>query len=159
MCQRVTKRLPWVMLVLIALVVLAGLGLANYLLDSGLRTIDLVQVGEDIVSVEVAVTPRERQKGLAGRAVLPQDHGMLFVYRDTKPRHYHMQGTRFDLDLIFISATGYVIETTTMRAGCTDVYHSKPARYVLEVAAGWAAEHGVEPGERVRFFIHYSPRE
>ena len=34
------------------------------------------------VVVEVASTPRERATGLMGRASLPVDSGMLFVYPD-----------------------------------------------------------------------------
>lgn len=105
------------------------------------------------VTVEVVSTPAAIQRGLMYRQNLAADHGMLFVFPGERVRTFWMKNTFIPLDMIFIRAdmtvAGVVADaepqTTTSRSV------GVPSRYVLEVNAGWADEHGVSAGTTARF--------
>jgi hypothetical protein len=105
------------------------------------------------VTVELARTPREQERGLMFRRELAEDAGMLFVFPASERRAFWMRNTLIPLDMIFIDDGGRVAglvenaEPLTLTPRDPGV----PARYVLEVRGGWAARHGVRPGARVRF--------
>ncbi|WP_428265554.1 DUF192 domain-containing protein [Haliangium sp.] len=105
------------------------------------------------VTVEVARTPRQVQRGLMYRQVMPADHGMLFLMGQERIQSFWMRNTLIPLDMIFIgkdmSVAGVVAEAEPMTDTSRRV--DKPSLYVLEVNGGWAAEHHVEAGTPVRF--------
>ena len=43
--------------------------------------------------LELALTPAEHARGLMSRRALPEDGGMLFVFRDARPRAFWMKNT------------------------------------------------------------------
>lgn len=104
------------------------------------------------VVVELARTPEEQARGLMHRRELAEEAGMLFIFPEMGPRSFWMKNTLLPLDLLFIDDAGRVVGivreaeplTLTPRAVAA------PSRYVLEVRGGWAARHGVAPGDRVR---------
>jgi hypothetical protein len=106
------------------------------------------------VTVEVARTDEEHERGLMFRKELAEDAGMLFVFPEAAPRTFWMKNTLLPLDMIFIDEAGVVAGvvrdaeplTLAPRSPGPDV----AARWVLEVRGGWAARHGVAPGARVR---------
>jgi uncharacterized membrane protein (UPF0127 family) len=105
--------------------------------------------------VEVAMTERERYRGLSGRS-LAENAGMLFIYPDAAERQFCMRGCAKDLDIAFIAADRTIVNTTTMkaepdRAGRVAYPSSGPAQWVLEVAAGDLLAAGVKPGQVVQF--------
>ena len=77
---------------------------------------------------------------------------MFFVYRDHIERTYWMKGMRFPIDIVWIDrgrVTG-IERNLPVPQGDVPLYSLRgPADHVLEVPAGWAARHGVEPGDRV----------
>jgi len=105
------------------------------------------------VTVELARTPAEQEKGLMFRRELAEDAGMLFLFRVSDRRAFWMKNTLIPLDMIFIDDGGRVAgivenaEPLTLAPRDPGV----EARYVLEVKGGWARRHGVRPGARVRF--------
>jgi uncharacterized protein len=111
-----------------------------------------VRVGAAEVRAEIADDEAEHRRGLSGRADLPEDRGMLFVYPDSAVRTYWMKGMRFPLDIIWIDRGRVrgVEANVPVPQGKLPVYSSRtPADRVLEVGAGWAARHGVVSGESV----------
>lgn len=103
------------------------------------------------VTLEVANTPEARNRGLMYRDTLPESHGMLFVFEDEAGHEFWMKNTLISLDMIFIAGDGRVVgvraDTTPLSTAPIGV--GAPSRYVLEVRGGWAARHGVAPGDRV----------
>jgi uncharacterized membrane protein (UPF0127 family) len=77
---------------------------------------------------------------------------MLFEYRDHLERAYWMKGMRFPIDIIWIDrghVTG-IERNAPVPQGDVPLYRSGgPADRVLEVTAGWAGRHRVEPGDPV----------
>jgi uncharacterized membrane protein (UPF0127 family) len=108
--------------------------------------------GAPEVRAELAEGEAARERGLSGRAKLEDGRGMLFVYRDHVERTYWMKGMRFPIDIVWIDRgrVSGVERDLPVPQGDVPLYSSRgPADRVLEVPAGWAARHGVEPGDRV----------
>jgi len=107
-------------------------------------------------TVEVADTVEKQLRGLMFRASIADDYGMLFPYPDEDIRGFWMKNTLVHLDLIFIDSGRTVVEIIAnvppCRAEPCETYISSvPARYVLEIRGGLAAELGVKVGDRVLF--------
>lgn len=108
------------------------------------------------VHLELALTDEEKQLGLMFRDTLPSDHGMLFIFDADGPLEFWMKNTFIPLDFVWVSAAGEVVDVRASIQPCRSdpcpSYGSgKPARAVLEVNAGFAAAHGVRPGEQLKF--------
>ncbi|MCC6748753.1 MAG: DUF192 domain-containing protein [Deltaproteobacteria bacterium] len=105
------------------------------------------------VRVELARTPEERAIGLMHRQSLPADAGMLFLFDKEEPQAFWMKNTHIPLDMLFIDQQLKVvglIESAEPRSTASRKVDA-PARYVLEVNAGFAAAHHIGVGTKVRF--------
>jgi uncharacterized membrane protein (UPF0127 family) len=102
-------------------------------------------------TVEWAVTPEERAKGLMFRESMAEDHGMVFDFGTELPVTFWMKNTPLSLDMIFIRADGSVdsIARNTTPFSEATVPSSGRVQYVLEVLAGTADRIGLEPGDTV----------
>jgi uncharacterized protein len=109
--------------------------------------------GESRVEVEVVSTPATTQRGLMYRQHLPPEDGMLFLMEERKVQSFWMRNTLIPLDMIFIdrdlTVVGVVDRATPLTDDSRDV--GRPSLYVLEVNGGWAKQHGVGAGSKVRF--------
>lgn len=106
------------------------------------------------VRVEIARTPEEQSKGLMGRTELPEGAGMLFVFAEERPLSFWMKNTLIPLDILFFTAEGGFVSSATMTP-CTEdfcpSYSSQaPARFALEVPAGFLSSHKVGRGWTMR---------
>lgn len=101
--------------------------------------------------VEVADTPREHQFGLMCRRKLAPDRGMLFVFPAPAPRVFWMRNTLIPLDIVYIGANGRVVSISrnVQPLDESGAPSAGPAKYVLELAGGRAAQIGLLPGDRV----------
>jgi hypothetical protein len=109
-----------------------------------------------LVDLELAVTPQEVTDGLMYRPSLPEQRGMLFIFDVDRYPAFWMKNTLISLDLVFLDSSGAVVDIAAGVPPCASdpcpTYAPKnPARAVLEIAAGAAAAHGVEPGAVITF--------
>jgi uncharacterized membrane protein (UPF0127 family) len=111
------------------------------------------------ILAEVADTPDTRDRGLMFRTAMPADHGMLFVYPNDARHCMWMRNTYVPLSVAFLDEHGRVINTDEM-VPRTDTSHcaAGPARFVLEMPAGWFLQHGVGGGTRLDFTVAPAPR-
>jgi hypothetical protein len=102
-------------------------------------------------TVELAVTPEEKAKGLMFRRELPEGRGMLFDFRTEQEITMWMQNTYISLDMIFIRADGRIVRIAenTEPLSTRIVPSGGPARAVLEVIAGTSRKLGLAAGDRV----------
>jgi uncharacterized membrane protein (UPF0127 family) len=109
--------------------------------------------GPWVVKVEVASDDVARARGLMFRRELKPDTGMLFVFQSAEEHNFWMHNTFLSLDLIFLGEDRAVLGVVRNAPAMSDDLRGvgKPSRYVVEVAAGEAAAHGVVPGTRVAF--------
>ena len=103
------------------------------------------------LTAEVAYTDPTRTQGLMHRRMLPENRGMLFVFRDiahardvddehaTSPSRWPFSTRRAS------SSTS----RTWSRRRRTPTRRAKPAKYALEMNKGWFAKRGIKPGARL----------
>jgi uncharacterized membrane protein (UPF0127 family) len=105
------------------------------------------------VSVELARSEEELTRGLMNRRQLAPESGMLFLFSQNEPRAFWMKNTLIPLDMLFIDDGGRVVGLIERAEPLTTSPRDPgvASRYVLEVNGGWAARHGVRPGDRVQF--------
>jgi uncharacterized protein len=106
--------------------------------------------GEARFTVEIADTNEARARGLMFREEMADDHGMLFVFDDTRPVSFWMRNTPLPLDLVFIGEDGKVRAVKQGEPFSTDpIGPPDPVRFVLEINAGMALETGIEEDTRL----------
>lgn len=107
--------------------------------------------GERSFTVEVADDGAERSAGLMFREDMADDHGMLFVFQQTRAVAFWMKNTPMPLDLIFIGQDGRI---RAIKKGepqsLAVIAPAEPVRFVLELKAGTAARDGIRNGDLVR---------
>lgn len=98
--------------------------------------------------VEIASTDPHRTHGLMFRPTLSEDEGMLFSWPTEAPRSFWMHNTCLALDMLFLDQRGFVVGILEQVPPWNEVPRRMrcPAAHVLEVRAGWARDHGVQPG-------------
>lgn len=103
------------------------------------------------VNADVAATPETQRIGLMYVYQMPQDKGMLFVFNGEEPRSFWMQNTYIQLDMLFISGGGIVVDINkrAQPLSTTSYMSAAPAKYVLEVNGGWCDANGVGIGDTV----------
>ncbi|MEX0916501.1 MAG: DUF192 domain-containing protein [Candidatus Spechtbacterales bacterium] len=98
------------------------------------------------LNVEVADDAIERAQGLSGRASLQPNTGMLFLFGEPVLASFWMKDMNFALDILWIRDGVVVDITQNIPAPTGDelpTYQpNEPVDMVLEVNAGWVAEHG-----------------
>lgn len=122
-----------------------------------LRTIELK---EQTIRVSVADTESTRGQGLSGRPGLAADEGMLFIFPQDGEYAFWMKDMRFAIDILWLSAdpsnpSGQAVVVYMAQNVSPDTYPQSfrsdvPARYVLELPAGYAKAHMVSIGDIVR---------
>ena len=137
--------------ILIAVGVALAAGAGWYALSMS-ETGRTITVGTATIAVEVADTESLREQGLSGRTSLAEGKGMLFVFDTDDTWGIWMKDMQFPLDIVWISAEGVVV---SVKAGAAPesypeaFYPTAPARYVLELPAGYAAAQGIVEGVKV----------
>lgn len=95
----------------------------------------------------------ESERGLMYRREMPENHGMLFLFRRTRHLTFWMMNTYLPLDIIFVTPERRVLgvaENATPQT--TDAREVEgDSQYVVEVNAGFARAHGITAGTQVVF--------
>lgn len=103
------------------------------------------------ITATVAKTFAQREKGLMNRRSLARDEGMLFVFPQAAHYSMWMKDTPIHLDVAFIDKNGSIINIEKMQARSLDQHSAqKPAKYALEMNAGWFHGHGAKAGDSVQ---------
>lgn len=121
-----------------------------------------VQYGPSVVlrdtrfSVEIADQPDQQQLGLMFRDAMPDQHGMLFIFKGDVPRSFWMKNVRITLDILYFDSSQILVsmhqDVPPCRSPQCPSYKSiKPARYVLELNGGIAAQLDVSLGDYLEF--------
>ena len=107
--------------------------------------------GVSSFQVEIADSEMEREYGLMCRRALAADRGMLFLFAKATPQMFWMRNTLIPLDIIYIGADGRVVSISrnVQPLDESGAPSAGPAKFVLELAAGRAAQIGLLPGDRV----------
>jgi uncharacterized membrane protein (UPF0127 family) len=108
-----------------------------------------VRIGSTTIAAEVADTPEARTTGLSGHAPLLEGQGMLFIFDWEGEWGIWMKDMLFSIDIVWADAKGMVVSVAHSVAPETYpeiFYPTKPAKYVLELPAGFAKKHRIAEG-------------
>jgi len=108
------------------------------------------------LTLEVARTEPQRERGLMDRKAVAPHTGMIFVFEGDGPVQFWMKDTLEPLDMIFVGADGrvrriYANVAVVAKGAGDDVIprESGSAKYVIELAAGEAAKDGIVTGTKL----------
>ncbi len=116
-----------------------------------------IKVGDREITIDVADSNSERQKGLSGRSSLSENEGMLFIFdqKDTMPSFW-MKDMNFAIDIIWIDdgKVEKVEKNVKPEPGVSDnklkIYYSgSPIDYALEVPAGFSDKNSISIGTSI----------
>ncbi|MBX2988061.1 MAG: DUF192 domain-containing protein [Bdellovibrionaceae bacterium] len=114
-----------------------------------------LRIGSRAITVEIARTEAQHQRGLMFRRSLKDDEGMLFVFNREETRSFWMKNTFIDLAIGYFDRDKTLIDIQEMKsvdsvmATQPPSYQSKaPAQYALEVPKGWFERHKIRKGAR-----------
>ena len=109
---------------------------------------------ETVVYSEIADNTYKRTLGLMNRSSLANNAGMLFVFDNEETRAFWMKDTLIPLDIMFIDSKMNIVDVQTMQPcktiACPKYVSTSPAKYALEVNAGFAEKNGVKVGDRIK---------
>ena len=118
-----------------------------------------VRIGDkDVLTVEIAETPAERQRWMTFRQDhLPLDTAMLIKYDTLDLHEVWMMNVGYNLDLIWFDRDGNSIYLIKNAAPCENVVETvsctykptKQALYVMAGTAGFIEAHGITVGSKM----------
>lgn len=109
-----------------------------------------LSTGMHRIEAEVAASFESRAIGLMNRSQMPPQRGMLFIFTAEATHCMWMRNTLLPLSVAFLDAGGTIINIEDMQPQ-TETTHCarQPARYALEMNAGWFAQRGIKPGMKL----------
>lgn len=117
-------------------------GMQKITLSSGEKSVTLW--------VEIADEPAEQSQGIMNRETLDENSGMLFVFSEPRIHSFWMKNTLIPLDVLYFDEEGKFVSVQTMNPcehdPCKTYPSARPAKYALEVNAGFTAKEGVGEG-------------
>ncbi len=117
--------------------------------------------GTHHLSVEVARTDEETEKGLMFRRSLPENGGMLFDLQQDQEVSMWMKNTFIPLDMLFVSHDGRIVSLALDAQPMSEALISSRAlaAAVIELNAGMVKKLAVEVGDFVRHPIFSNPEK
>ena len=115
-----------------------------------------IKVKDKTLKVRLAITPAQQRQGLMNvqgmpPTVLPENEGMLFIYRREEMISFWMKNTTIPLSIAFMNKKGVITEIKDMEPGSdASVRPERPAQYALEVNRGWFSKYDVRVGDKVK---------
>ena len=127
-----------------------------------------VTIGDRTFEMKVANTPEARSRGLGGVAEIPDDGGMLFVFREPAIQSFWMYDCLVDIDIAYLDTSGFITAMYEMKAQPLqqpdeddDAYERRlrasgqylsgfPACFVLEFKAGTMKQLGLKFGDKIQ---------
>jgi hypothetical protein len=116
-----------------------------------------VEINEEKIFVELAITKEAQEIGLAGHKRLDKNEGMLFVFPKKDFYGFWMKGMGFPIDIIWINddKVVWIEHAVSPQAGLTDgelsvYYPPELADNVLEINAGESERMNLKEGDGVR---------
>ena len=105
------------------------------------------------IDIEIADDEASRMQGLMYRDSMAENQGMLFVFPDEAERSFWMENTILPLDIIYIDARNRIvtIQKNTVPYSRDSIPSNGPAKYVVEVNAGYCDRHSVKVGDHIEW--------
>ena len=113
-----------------------------------------VLIGGLKVHADLADTPKKQANGLMGRSQLNDSEGMLFVFSREQYLIFWTKNMSIPIDIVFVTSDMKILNIYKSVPPCANdpckLYaSSKPAKYALELSAGFCERHGVRTGDSI----------
>ena len=118
-----------------------------------------VKIDNVVLEVQIADTDPLRTRGLMFQEELPFDQGMLFVFDGENMRSIWMLNMQFSLDIMWLDNEGNLVHIEKNVPPCKTALetvtcpsykgNNKPAKYVLEVTAGFVDEFNITENSKL----------
>ncbi len=111
-----------------------------------------MKIGGVDVMASVADSPEERQLGLSGTTMIPEDVVKLFVFDGENKWSFWMKDMLYSIDIIWVNERGEVVtvkESVAPETFPESFTPTDPAKYVIETEAGFSRQYGIVPGTKV----------
>ena len=105
------------------------------------------------IDVEIAEDERTRALGLMHRYSMNEDQGMLFIMDSEAEQSFWMKDTYIPLDILFVNSQMEIvkIQKRTQPFSQQSIPSVEPAKYVVEVVAGFCSRHNINEGNRIEY--------
>lgn len=116
-----------------------------------------IKLNGKTLTVEIAESPAQHERGLMFRKSLPKDQGMLFIFAYEDFRYFWMKNTLIDLSIGYFDKNKTLVDIQEMRAPSAietrppSYPSAKPAMYALEMNKGWFAKNKIKIGHKFTF--------
>lgn len=129
--------------------------LAILFLAAALNTTDVKLPSGKVLVVELATSPEDLARGLAGRKSIP-DSGMLFIYRENTRTKYNLAGYPAPMDILYIDENKTIINLKEnvmpcRVADCSGYDSIWSHRYTLQLPAGTVKRLNIHAGDALSF--------
>ncbi|MCX7876686.1 MAG: DUF192 domain-containing protein [Melioribacteraceae bacterium] len=103
------------------------------------------------IDIEIADTDEQRQLGLMFRDKMEQNQGMLFIFDYEAPQAFWMHNTILPLDIIYVNSKMEIVRIikNAKPMNDTSLPSIKPAKFVVEVNAGYCDNFGIKEGDKI----------
>lgn len=103
------------------------------------------------IDIEIAESDSARARGLMQRESLPEQSGMLFLFNREEMQSFWMANTPLALDIMFVDADSQIVDIAkyTRPFSSSSIASGSPARYVVEVPAGFSDRYGIAESDKV----------
>lgn len=109
-----------------------------------------IKIGDRVVSMQVALSPAEMQRGLMFVKSMGAEEGMIFVFQRPQVMGFWMRNTELPLDIGYIDPDGTLREIYPMYPHDEKSVASVARRQIaLEMNQGWFSRAGVKPGAQL----------
>nr|WP_051092255.1 DUF192 domain-containing protein [Aromatoleum toluclasticum] len=127
--------------------------MAGACLPAARAELPMVELGAGMyrIEAELAHTDQARQIGLMNRTAMPLQHGMVFAFAQDARHCMWMKNTLIPLSVAFMDREGRILNIAEMKPQTEDSHcAAAPARFALEMNAGWFAARGIGAGTVIR---------
>ena len=119
-----------------------------------------IVLGGKVLTVEIAESSSQRERGLMNRTSLGKNSGMLFIFDRPRTLSFWMKNTLIPLDIGFFDKDKKLLNVESMHPPKSvmvqdhqlERHSSKgPARYALEMNIGWFKANKIKLGTHFRW--------
>lgn len=150
-----TDQKGWGPRLLVGLVLVLVGGAAFYILWSQMQPRITLKIGDGIFTAKLATTDVDRQTGLSGTSQLSANQALILVFDTDDSWSIWMKGMNYPLDIVWLNQQKqvvYIVKNAQPDSYPNSSFEpSKPARYVIELAAGTVDNKAIQVGSPAVF--------
>lgn len=129
-------------------------GLALYSVRNDVYLTETLTTKNHAYKLLISTTPADLQKGLGGLTSLPQDRGMIFVFKSLGTQCFWMKNMKFPIDMIWVTdakTVAYIQSNVSPQTYPETFCPNVAVKYVIELNAGQAKSGDIKVGNKLTF--------